>query len=150
MIKPGFFDVINYSLCRAVNEYLGDKATEFFRRVGEYHLEEALKRGLIHLNADDSPLEVLIKIAEYLEASGYMEKISIDRLSEKDAIVEMNGVTVAESSAKLLKEGNKPSHFMTNAMFAALRKFAIQADLKDMEYDEKEARFKEYWKILQD
>jgi hypothetical protein len=150
MIKPVFFDAINYSICRAANEYLGERATEFFRRVGEYHLEEALQRGLISLKAEDSPLEVLIKIAGYLEASGYMEKISINRLSEKDAIVEMHGVTVAESSAKLLKEGNKPSHFMTNIMFAALRRLAIQADLKDMEYDVKEARFKEYWKILQE
>jgi hypothetical protein len=149
MIKPVFFDTINYSLCRAANEYLGEKAAEFFRRIGEYHLEEALKRGLIQLNADDSPLEVLIRIAEYLEASGYMQKITVDRLSEQDAVVEMNGVTVAKSSAQLLKEGNKPSHFMTNIMFAALKRFAIQAELKDMEYDEREARFKEYWKVLQ-
>lgn len=79
-----------------------------------------------------------------------MERVSIHRLSEKDAIVEINGVTVAESSARLLKEGNAPSHFMTNIVFAALKTYAIQAGLKDMEYDEKETRFWEYWKILQD
>lgn len=149
MIKPEFFDVINYSICQTVNEYLGDRAVDFFRRVGEYHLEEALKRGALKIKPDDKPLDVLIKIARYLESSGYMKKISINKLSDEEAIVEMYGVSVTESSAKLLKGGKKPSHYMTNIMFAALRRFGFQADLRDMEYNEKKAHFKEYWKILQ-
>jgi hypothetical protein len=149
LIKPEFFDTINYSICRAVNEYLGDKAADFFKRVGEYHLDEALRRMLLRIEPDDKPLDVLIKIAKYLESTGYMEKISINKLSEKEAIVEMYGVSVTESSARLVKEGKQPSHYMTNIMFAALRRLGVQADLRDMEYDEEEAHFKEYWKILQ-
>jgi hypothetical protein len=117
-------------------------------KVGEYHLDEALKRGVLTIEADEKPLEVLIKIAKYLESTGYMETISINKLSEKEAIVEMRGVSVTESSAKLLGVGQHPSHFMTNMMFAALKRLGVQADLRDMEYDVKEARFKEYWKIL--
>lgn len=148
MIKPEFFDTINYSICQAVNEYLREKATDFFQKVGEYHLDEALKRGLLKIEPHDKPLDVLIKIAKYLESTGYMEKISINKLSEKEAIVEMYGVSVTESSVKLLREGKQPSHYMTNIMFVALRRLGVQADLKDMEYNEKEARFKEYWRIL--
>jgi hypothetical protein len=40
-IKPVSFDIVRYSVCRAVNECLGEKAAEFFKRVGEYHRERA-------------------------------------------------------------------------------------------------------------
>jgi hypothetical protein len=148
LIKPEFFDTINYSICQAVNEYLGEQSKAFFMKVGEYHLDEALQRGVLTIEADEKPLEVLIKIAQYLESTGYMETISINKLSEKEAIVEMKRVSVTESSAKLLGESKHPSHFMTNMMFAALKRLGVQADLRDMEYNVKEARFKEYWKIL--
>jgi len=140
LIKPEFFDTINYSICKAVNERLGEDAKDFFKRVGECHLDEAVARGFF--------TDTLIRLAKYLESTGYMDKIIINKLSETEAIVEMHGVTVTHSSAKLLQEGKHPSHFMTNIMFAALKRLGIQADLRDMEYDVNEARFKEYWKIL--
>jgi hypothetical protein len=146
-VKPEFIDVINYAMCQAVNEYLNEKATEFFRRVGEYHLDEVLKRGLIQIESSDKPLDTLIKIARYLESVGYMEKILINKLGENEAFVEMYGVSVTKSSAMMLKEGKQPSHYMTNIMLAALKKFGIRAELKDVEFDEEERHFKEYWKI---
>jgi len=89
LIKPGFFDTINYSICCAVNKLLGKKAKAFFREVGEYHLDEAIKQGFITIENSDKPLDVLIKIARYLESAGYMEKISINKLSEKEASVQL-------------------------------------------------------------
>jgi hypothetical protein len=77
-----------------------------------------------------------------------MEKILIDKPSDTEVIVEMHGVSVAESSAQLLQEGRKPSHCMTSMMFAALKLPVLRGDLQNMEYDAKAARFKEYWKIL--
>lgn len=148
LIKPEFFDTINYSICKAVNERLGDDAKDFFKRVGECHLDEAVARGFFTMDRDEKPLDTLIRLAKYLESTGYMDKIVINKLSEKEAIVEMHGVTVTYSSAKLLQEDKHPSHFMTNIMFAALKRLGIQADLRDMEYNENEARFKEYWRIL--
>jgi hypothetical protein len=147
-IKPEFLDVINYAVCQAVNEYMGGKATEFFRKVGEYHLDEALRRGLVRIEPNDKPLDALIKIAKYLEAYGYMEQILINRMDEKAATVEMLGVSVTDSSAKLLGEKKQPSHYMTNVMFAALKRLGVQAELKDMEFDREKKHFKEYWKIL--
>lgn len=49
-----------------------------------------------------------------------MKKIEIQRKSETEAIVDMYGVSVLDSSIKLTSEGKEPSHIMTNTMFAAL------------------------------
>ena len=148
-IKPEFLDIINYAICEAVNEYLGGKAIEFFRKVGEYHLDEALKRRIIKIQLDDSPLDTLIKIARYLESAGYMEKILINKVSENEAFVEMYGVSVTRSSVKMLREAKQPSHYMTNIMLAALKKLGVRAELKDVQFDEEKCQFKERWKILQ-
>jgi len=147
-IKPEFLDIINYSICQAVNEYLDEKAVEFFRRVGEHHLDEATKRGLVKIDRTRKPLDNLIEVARYLESTGYMEKIVIDRLSEDEAFVEMYGVSVTSSSVKLLREGKHPSHYMTNIMLAALGRLGIQAELRDVAFDEKACKFREHWKIL--
>jgi len=77
-----------------------------------------------------------------------MEKILINKLSESEAIVEMYGVSVTESSADLLRAGKQPSHFMTNIMLAALRRMGIQAELKDVDYNRDERRFRERWTVL--
>ena len=147
-VKPEFVDVINYAICQTVDEYLSEKATAFFEKVGEYHLDEALKRGLINIEANDKPLDTLIKIARYLESVGYMEKIIIDKLGENEAFVEMHGVSVTKSSVKMLRAGKQPSHFMTNIMLAALRKLGIGAELKDVKFAEEKRQFREHWKIL--
>ena len=147
-IKPEFLDIVNYAVCQAVNEYLDGRASEFFRKVGEYHLEEALRRGLVRIEPNDKPLDALLKIAKYLESYGYMEQIRINRIDEKEATVEMLGVSVTDSSAKLLGEKKQPSHYMTNVMFAALKRLGVQAELRDMEFDREKKHFKEYWKIL--
>jgi len=147
-ISPEFLDIINYAICQAIDEFLNGRSVDFFRRVGEYHLDEALKRGLITIEPKDKPLNTLIKIARYLESVGYMEKIIINKLSESEALVEMHGVSVTNSSVKLLKENKQPSHYMTNIMLATLRKLGIEAELKDVEFDQEKRKFKEQWKIL--
>ncbi len=147
-MKPEFLDAINYSICRAVNEHFGEKSAGFFREVGEYHLEEASRRGFVKIDHNRKPLDNLIEVAKYLEFTGYMDKIIIDRLSEDEALVEMHGVSVTASSVKLLKEHKHPSHFMTNIMLATLDKLGIRAELEDTDFDEKACRFKEHWKIL--
>lgn len=147
-VKPEFLDTINYSICRAVNEHFGEKSAKFFREVGDYHLDEAVRRGFVKIDRDRKPLDNLIEIAKYLESTGYMDKIIINRLSEDEALVEMHGVSVTTSSVKLLKEGKHPSHYMTNIMLATLDRLGIRAELEDVDFDEKACRFKEHWKIL--
>ena len=57
LIKTEFFDTINYSICQAVNEYLGVQSKAFFMKVGEYHLDEALKRGVLTIEADEKRIK---------------------------------------------------------------------------------------------
>jgi len=147
-VNPEFLDIVNYAVCQAVNEYMGGRAPEFFRKVGEYHLDEALRRGLVRIDTNDKPLDILLKIAKYLESYGYMDEIRINRIDEKEATVEMFGVSVTDSSAQIVAEKKHPSHYMTNTMFAALKKLGVQAELRDMEFDREKKHFKEYWKIL--
>ncbi len=146
-VKPEFLDIVNYAICSAVNEFLGaEGARRLFRRVGEYHLEEAMRRGLISLEGK-KPLDALLDIARYLEEMGYMGRIEVERLSDDEAIVTMRGVSVTESSVKLLEQGKEPSHFMTNLMFAALRRMGIEAELRDLEARPEENMFREHWII---
>lgn len=149
MIKPELLDVVNFAICEAVDDYLGEKATKFFEKVGEYHLEEAMRRGLVKFEPHDKPLDALLKIARYLESAGYMERIVINKLSDNEAQVEMHGVSVTESSVRILGEKKNPSHFMTNVMFAGLKKLGVEAELKEVEFDREQKRFKEHWKILE-
>lgn len=146
-VKSDFLDIINYAICQAVADYLNERATEFFQRVGEHHFDEALKRGLIKISPPDKPLDSLIKIAEYLESVGYMGKVVINKLSDSEAFVDMYDVTVTTSSIKMIKQGKAPSHFMTNLMFAALKRLGIKAELEDVRFDEEKRHFKEHWKI---
>jgi len=146
-VKPEFLDIINYAICSAVNDILGpERARELFRKVGEYHLEEAIRRGYLSLEGK-KPLDALLDIARYLEEMGYMGKIEIERLSDTEAIVTMRDVSVTESSIRLLSQGKEPSHYMTNLMFAALRKLGIEAELRDLEAKPEENMFKEHWII---
>jgi hypothetical protein len=148
MLATEFLDIINLAICEAAHDYFGDRARQFFRKVGEYHLKEALRRGAIQIDSSDKPLDALLKIAKYLESVGYMKRIVIDRLSETEALVQMHGVSVTNSSLKILEEGKEPSHYMTNVMLAALEKLGVQAELKDVDFDRQRNQFKESWRIL--
>lgn len=147
-VKPEFLDVVNFAICKTVNEILDKGAPDFFKKVGEYHLDEAMKRGYVKIDNHDRPLDVLIGIANYLESVGYMGGIVIDRLSETEAMVEMHDVSVTESSVQILGEGKTPSHYMTNLMIAALKRLGVQAELEDVQFDREKNRFKEHWRIL--
>jgi len=69
MIDSDLLDILNLAICYASNEYMKDKTAGFFRKVGEYHLEEAIKRGYVKIESQDKPLDVLENIARYLTSS---------------------------------------------------------------------------------
>jgi hypothetical protein len=148
MIESDLLDILNLAICYASNDYLKDGTAEFFRKVGQYHLEEATKRGYVKIESQDKPLDVLEKIARYLESTGYMKQITIQRLSDREAMIEMKGVAVTRSSNEILSKGKQPSHFMTNMMLAALKRIGVEAELEEVEFDSAGNRFKEHWKVL--
>jgi hypothetical protein len=148
MIDSDLLDILNLAICYASNEYMKDKTAEFFRKVGEYHLEEAIKRGYVKIESQDKPLDVLENIARYLESTGYMQQIIIQRFGDYEAVVEMKGVAVTRSSNEILTKGKQPSHFMTNIMLAALKRIGVEAELEEVEFDSTGNTFKEHWRVL--
>jgi len=138
-IEPGFLDLVNYGVCSALSELYGREAAEkVFRLAGKINFLELSRRTDID---PSSPIAALRSIASYLEASGYMSKIALTKVTDNEVIIDMYGVSVAESSKRLVEEKKTPSHYMTNMMFAALRElFQVEAEIihLDIEIPEKD------------
>jgi len=120
-IEPGFLDIVNYGVCSTLSRLYGiEAAKEVFRLAGETNFQEMKRKVRID---SSTPVATLRSIASYLERSGYMSKINLTKVSEGEVIIDMYGVSVAESSKRLVDEKMEPSHYMTNMMFAALKEF---------------------------
>ncbi|MBS7638284.1 hypothetical protein KEJ49_05300 [Candidatus Bathyarchaeota archaeon] len=146
-IKPEFLDFINYNICKAYSETHGKEAAEaFFRKVGRIGFQEL--RSRIEFPSRE-PYEVLRKVASFLEEMGYLAKIQLTKVEEDEVIIEMFGVSVVNSSMRLVREGASPSHFMTNLMFAALEEMCgLRADIIDLTLEQPTAETgyaKEKW-----
>lgn len=140
-----FFDFVNYNVCRAVSEFVGaEKAVKLYERAGEIGYAELKRRGIIQVDGRD-PLDVLVQIVRFLERGGYMGRIELKRLNEREMEVDMYGVSVMESSVRLTNEGYAPSHFMTNLMFAALKDFGMTAELDELVFEEEVDHVREHW-----
>ena len=145
-IRTEFFDTINYCICSAINETVGSEmAQKIFRKMGKIHYRELKNKGIITVEPGESPMQVLEKIARYLESSGYMERIEISHVGENEAIVDMYGVSVLESSIRLTDEGKEPSHIMTNTMFAALEDMGYTIELIDLLFEREANHVREKW-----
>ncbi len=143
-VDPVFLDLINYGICRVLNERLGKEATEeIFREVGRVCYRRARERGLIERRED--PLDTLVEVARFLERAGYMERIEVTKVSENELVLDMYGVSVLESSIELVESGMAPSHYMTNLMFAALEEHGIAAELIDLGFDREGNHVREKW-----
>lgn len=146
MIDENFFDTLNYCICSAVNKFVGrEKAVEVFREVGRFHFKALREKGAVKVGS--TPLETLESVARYLEKSGYMNKIVIQRTGENEAVVDMYGVSVLDSSVRLTDENKAPSHIMTNTMFAALDEMGYEAEMIDLLFDKEGNHVREKWVI---
>ncbi len=146
-IKPEFLDFVNYNICKAYSETWGKEAAEaFFRKVGRIGFQELRRR--IEFPSRE-PYEVLRRVASFLEEMGYLAKIKLTKVEEDEVIIEMFGVSVVNSSMRLVREGASPSHFMTNLMFAALEEMCgLRADIIDLTLEQPTAETgyaKEKW-----
>ncbi len=146
-IEPEFLDLVNYGVCSALSTLHGSEAAEMvFRLAGKFNYRELKRKGIVD---SSSPIDALRSVASYLENSGYMNKIDLTEVTENEVIVDMYGVSVVESSKRLVDEEKSPSHYMTNMMFAALKDlFQIQAEIThlDIEIPEEETdHVREKW-----
>ena len=146
-ITVDFFDFVNYNVCRAVSEHVGQgQAVKVYQRAGEIGYAELKERGLIK-TAGVSPMDVLIQIVQFLEGSGYMGRIKVNRVSDMEMVVDMYQVSVLDSSIRLTDENHAPSHFMTNLMFAALKDFDMSAELDELVFEGDVDHVQERWSL---
>jgi len=118
-IDPKFLDLVNYGVCSALTKLYGkEKAERVFKLAGEIAFGELKK--MINIKTK-RPTAVLKAVAHFLEETGYITRINLTEVTENKVIIDMYGVSVAESSKRLLNENAAPSHYMTNLMFAALK-----------------------------
>ncbi|MET1127894.1 MAG: hypothetical protein ABWW70_01055, partial [Thermoproteota archaeon] len=145
-VDKRFFDMVNYALCSALSDLLGRPVAErIFRKAGEVLYQELKRRGIVAPSED--PAKVMEQVARFLESSGYVERIEIERVSEEELVVDMKGVSVLESSMRLVNERKEPSHIMTNTMFAALKEAGYEAELEELLFDPEANRARERWKL---
>lgn len=148
-VMADFFDFVNYNVCRAVSEHVGaEQAVKIYERAGEIGYANLKERGLIKTEGV-GPVDVLIQIVKFLESSGYMGRIEVNRVSDTEMIVDMYQVSVLDSSMQLTDEGYAPSHFMTNLMFAALREFGMTAELEELVFEGEVDHVRERWSLTQ-
>ena len=148
-VSEYFFDFVNYNLCRAISERLGEKqAIELFKRAGEIGFEELERSGLIETNGK-SPTDVLAQIVSFLEKNGYIGRIVVKKISEHEMHVDMYQVSVLDSSVKLTNEGFAPSHHMTNLMFGALKHYGFTAELEELHFENEADHVREIWRVKQ-
>ncbi len=133
-IEPQFLDLVNYGVCSTLSKLYGVEDTEkIFRLAGETNFRELKKRIRID---SSTPIATLGDIASYLEESGYMNKIELTKVTENEVIIDMYGVSVTESSMRLVEEKLAPSHYMTNMMFAALKDLhKVEADIVHLDFE---------------
>ncbi len=145
-ISAEFLDLVNYCVCSAVSRSFGrTEAEKVFRLAGRIAYDELrTKRDMQALD----PIELLKRIAKFLEDAGYMDTIEVQRRGNNQVVVDMYGVSVWHSSDRLSKEGAAPSHYMTNLMFAALETFDLQADIQNLEFkEEPKGHVREMWTL---
>jgi len=148
-IEPTFLDLINYGVCSTLSKLYGREATEeVFRRAGKTNYQELRKRRRIDAS---NPISTLRSVASYLEEAGYMRRIELTEVTDSEAIIDMYGVSVAESSKRLADEGLIPSHYMTNMMFAALEDLhGVEASITHLDIeipDEEIDHVRERWAL---
>lgn len=146
-VTVDFFDFVNYNVCRAVSEHVGtEQAVKIFERAGEIGYARLKERGLIKTEGV-GPVDVLIQIVKFLESSGYMGRIEVNRVSDTEMVVDMYQVSVLDSSIQLTDEGYAPSHFMTNLMFAALKDYGMRAELEELVFEDEVDHVQERWSL---
>lgn len=129
-IKPEFLSLLNYSMCVAIAKHAGEEtAQKIYEEMGEIMFEELKKELGI---TSTYPLTYFNQLARYLEDVGYMAKMEIKKVKENEFIMDGYGISVADVPARLEIENVRPySHFMTNLMFAALKKQSnMKAELR--------------------
>ncbi|MCX8191946.1 MAG: hypothetical protein N3F06_03975 [Nitrososphaerales archaeon] len=143
-----------YCLCKAIYEFLGEDAWKVVWRSGEILFKELEER--LNLKNEKDYVKTLQRLAQYLQESGYVEHINVNRLldemkqrrSEEELIVyEMVNPALTKWAERLTKEGGAPAHISTGLLLAALKKYGLKGEMVEGPVFLPDGRVIEKWKI---
>jgi hypothetical protein len=146
-IDPTYFDQQIFALYRAVWQRWGDEAWYVVWRSGEILFDEI--ESELGLQPDDDPFAAMQRLADYLQRVGYVEDISVHRLSETEWDYEMLDPVILPGAKRLIAEGAVPAHISTTLMFALLKKrFGMEAEMVGDPDLRPDGRAIERWRLV--
>lgn len=145
MINAKFFDIIVYGLYYAIYDLVGDKAWEVVWRSGEVVFNEA--KSFVEGLSDKDPFKVLKALANWLRDMGYIDEITVEKVSEDTIKYTMLNPAIGEGAQKLIKLGRVPAHISTSLMFAALKSLGYSAEMVGAPEFLSDGRVIEIWKL---
>ena len=147
-IDPVYFDMQIYALYRAVWERWGGDAWYVVWRSGEILFDEI--KPELGLQPDDDVFAAMQRLADYLQAVGYVTDIAVRPLSEDEWEYEMGEPVILPGAKRLLAEGAVPAHISTTLMFALLKKrFGLAAEMVGDPDLRPDGRAVERWRLVE-
>lgn len=127
-VDASFFDLELYCIYKAATELFGnDEAWRLVWRSGEVMFEEIRRDQNLQIT---DPIDVMKKVAAYLEEVGYSEKLTIQETGKDLIEYTMLRPAIGPGAQRLIKEGAVPGHISTSVLFAALKKgFDMKAEM---------------------
>ncbi|MEM1650877.1 MAG: hypothetical protein QXH94_03665 [Sulfolobales archaeon] len=144
-IDREFVDLVMYAVYRAANELLGERTWDLVWRSGEI-LYERLEK-LLKLELAEDPVEVLTKVAEWLQREGYVDRACVKEGPDGEIEYIMSRPAIARGAEELVREGAVPPHLSTSLMFAVLKKRGLKAELSGHPQFLPDGTVVEKWKI---
>lgn len=144
-IDPKFFDLVIYGVYYAIYDLIGENTWNIVWKCGEIVFEEA--KNFLEELRDKDPFKVLSTLAKWLKDSGYVEDISVEKISNDTVKYIMLNPAIADGAQKLIKLGRVPAHISTSLMFAALKSLGYTAKMVGGPEFLSDGRVVEYWKL---
>lgn len=144
-VDSDFFDLVFYSVYRAIHDLLGEKTWDVVWRSGEIMYSEIKSR--LGLSGERDPVRVLERIIEWLKSVGYVEDASIKRVSEDTIEYTMSTPVISRGAERLIRERRVPPHISTSILFAALREHGLKAELVGEPIFLPDGRAVERWRL---
>jgi len=128
MVNEEFFDLVLYSIFKAVNEYIGKDTWKIVYRVGEIIVDELWDE--LGLTSELSALDGLNKLSRWLVSMGYVKDLKF--IEKEDGSLEywMLEPIISNGAKRLLDENLVPPHISTSILFAFLNRLGYRVEMR--------------------
>jgi len=127
LIDEKFFDLVIYSIFKAINEKIGENTWEIVYRAGEIILDKIWDN--LGLNNTADVIDGLNMIARWLTKVGYAEDLKFIKKGDGQLEYWMLNPKIADAAEELIDEGLVPPHTSTSILFAYLKRLGYRAEM---------------------